>query len=536
MLRAPRRRRAAVLPLLLLLVACLTLSCAPGESSSGQTPTTTPRPQASATATTNPYTTPTPPPSHSSVIAQENAQPGSAGWIIPSGELATTEIQAYASATSVVPGDTLTFYVSTPQAGTQYTVEVYRLGWYGGAGGRLLYSTSATGQAQGYYDYTTSALVGCASCLVDASTGLVEARWQPSLKLAIPEDWVTGVYYAKFTEKSGKQTYVQFDVRGAPNTAYLVVTSDNTYEAYNEWGGYSLYLGLNGGRGAKVSFDRPNSGPGLSQGLPYEIDAIRWMEQQSYDVSYMSSVDMNNAGLDLLTHRAIIDLGHDEYWSLQMRNNYDLARDAGLGVAFLGGNDAYWQIRYEADSQGTPDRTIVCYKLPFTDPFYGQNNALLTITWRDPLIGHPENALMGIMYSSWSQSIGFPWRLDADASSALLAGTGLVPGTSYGCDYVGYEWDKVYDNGATPPDLHVLGSSPVTNHDGMSDTSNTAYYVAPSGALVFAAGSIYWSYALDNFRLISGNNCVGQNRAEPGIQRLMANVMEALLTPHPQGW
>lgn len=469
------------------------------------------------------------------IIKQENAKQGTPDWVIPSRAQATTEIQAYASATSVAPGDTLRFFVSVLTTGTPFRADIYRLGWYGGAGGRLLYTNTATGQAQGYYDPELSKLVNCRSCKVDQTTGLIEANWQPSLTLKIPADWVTGVYYAKFSEVGGSQTYVQFDVRSLLASIYVVSTSDTTYEAYNTWGGASLYVGLDGSdrKGAdKVSFDRPNIAAGLAQGLPYEIDAIRWLERWGYDVSYVSTVDLEqNPGL-LLRHRAYINLGHDEYWSKSIRDGVEKARDAGVGLAFLGANDAYWQIRFEPDSQGIVDRTIVCYKIARIDPLYGKQNELVTTTWRDSLIGRPENALIGIMYVSWTRSIGFPWTVSTDAPSYLLNGTKLTPGRTYGCDYVGYEWDRVIDNGKTPPNLRIIGNSSIVGHDGVEDTSNTTYYIAPSGAFVFASGSIYWAYALDDFRLFTGSCTSGKSTAEPAMARLFANVMSTLIVHH----
>ncbi len=472
-----------------------------------------------------------------SLIAQENTHQGTTSWLIPPDNVATTQIQAYASALSVLPGQTLAFYVSVRQAGAPYSIDVYRLGWYGGAGGRLMFSTRLDGQAQGYYNPDGHALLKCPSCYFDPKTKLVEARWQPSFKLSIPASWITGVYLAKFTDSSNKQTYVTFDVRGSQHSTYVAVTSDTTYAAYNDWGGYSLYHGLDGlspSRASEVSFDRPASGDAKGQGLPYEIDAIRWMERQGYDVSYISSVDLDQNPQQLLTHRAYLDLGHDEYWSAAMRNGVEQARNAGIGLAFLGANDGFWQIRFEPDSAGIADRTIVCYKNAQQDPFYGVDNSHLTINWRDPLVGRPENALIGVMYSSYAhQPTGFPWQVNEQAAAPLLAGTSLQPGEAYGCDLVGYEWDRVFNNGASPPGLQVLSTSHTLDVNGAQDFSNSTYYIAQSGALVFAAGSIYWSYSLDNTRLLSpASGCAGETAAISGMQKLLANIMAGLIVHH----
>src|SRR5215469_3608494 len=178
------------------------------------------------------------------VIARENALSGTSGWIIPDGKQATTQIQAYASVTSVLPGQTLTFYVSTQIGGTPYSIGIYRLGWYGGLGGRLeAFQANLIGHAQGYYDVSQHKLVACNTCHVHTQSGLVEAAWEPSYTLTLPSNWTTGVYLAKFADANGMQTYVPFDVQGNVHSAYVAVTPDTTYAAYNNWGGYSLYEG-----------------------------------------------------------------------------------------------------------------------------------------------------------------------------------------------------------------------------------------------------------------------------------------------------
>jgi hypothetical protein len=325
-----------------------------------------------------------------------------------------------------------------------------------------------------------------------------------------------------------------------------VVIPDNTTEAYNDWGGYSLYHGPDGSfatRATKVSFDRPALGWrfGYGNGLSYEIDAIRWLERQGYDLSYISSVDLHEHPEQLLQHRAFLSIGHDEYWSKAMRDGVEQARNAGVGLAFLGANAAFWQVRFEPNSRGRADRTLVCYKQLRSDPLFGRNNALVTVNWRDWPLLRPENALIGIMYVGWVvPPQAFSWHLSPTASSPLLAGTHLQPGRAYGCNLVGYEWDQVYNNGHSPRDLRVLATSSTVSASGRAEVSNTTYYVADSGALVFASGSIYWSYALDDLRIwdvprpTPTGPCMapGQSAAVPGIQALMAHVMDALLVHH----
>lgn len=481
-------------------------------------------------------------------IVQENAQPGTPSWKIVPGKAATTQIQAYANARSVLPGKSIVFFVSTQQDGVTYWLDVYRLGWYGGLGGRLMTSVGIlTGHAQGYYDVISHHLVSCNTCLIDNTTHLVEANWQPSYTLSVPSDWTTGVYLAKFTDANGMQTYVPFDVQGNASSDYIVVTPDTTFAAYNDWGGYSLYDTDNTlfgesdastqSHAVKVSFDRPYAAEnGASQVLVFEADTIRWMERQGYSLSYVSNIDLQRDPTQLLHHKAYISIGHDEYWTKEVRDAVEQARDSGVGLAFMGANTAYWQIRLEPDSAGIPNRTVVCYKVNSfkhdlsRDPFYLKDNTRLTAPWRDDILSRPENGLVGVMFSDLTHKInGFPWHLDATAISPFLKGTQLTLHQSYGCEVVGYEWDRVFANGSSPKNLHILGTSVTENDAGVKDQSNTTYYVAPSGALVFATGSIYWPQMLDSYRDHVNNDCLGKDTVVPGVQKLMASVMNALI-------
>jgi N,N-dimethylformamidase beta subunit-like protein len=484
------------------------------------------------------------------IIVNENTHPGTSSWKTPIDKEATTQIQAYASATSVAPGQRLSFYVSTQQDNTPYWIDIYRLGWYQGYGGRLMASTSSQiGHAQGYYDSANHRLVNCNSCFIDKTTGLVEARWQPSYALTVPSDWVTGVYLAKFTTTTGLQTYAPFDVLGNSSSRYIAVTPDTTYQAYNDWGAASLYDPANGitgetdtpARAVKVSFERPyTQGNGSSQVLVFEANAIHWLERQGYDLSYMSNVDLHVHPKVLLQHHAYLSLGHDEYWTKEMRDAVENARDFGVGLAFLGANASYWQMRFEPDSTGTlPDKTIVCYKVLTSlqnlqlDPIFGKDNTRLTTQWRDPALARPENTLIGVMYSSLThRQSGYPWRVSLNTNSTLLKDSGLKQNQQYGCGLVGYEWDRIFTNGATPAGLQVIGESTTIDDSNKSDFSDTTYYISASGAMVFATGSIYWTAALDNYRFNQDRLCNGQTLVVPGMQQLMANVMNAIAITH----
>ncbi|HEY4389570.1 MAG TPA: N,N-dimethylformamidase beta subunit family domain-containing protein [Ktedonobacteraceae bacterium] len=484
----------------------------------------------------------TPTTSIDNAIVRENAHPGTRDWYIPAGKVATTQIQAYVGARSVAPGHSLAFYVSTQEAGTRYAICIYRMGWYHGLGGRLMTTIQALrGQAQGYYNPHTWTLVHCRTCYVNTQTGLIEARWKRSYALTIPSGWTTGVYLVKFIDAHGFQSYTDFDVLGNNRAAYAVVTADTTYAAYNNWGGRCLYADNSKPVPAsKVSFLRPSTQQnGSDQVLIFEADAIHWLERNGYDLSYLSSIDLQTNAAQLLKHKAYISLGHDEYWSKEMRDGVESARDHGVGLAFLEADDAYWQVRFEPSTTGSANATMVCYKVSTfnhdlsRDPLYGHDNARVTSQWRDPVVNRPENALIGIMYSHFThKQRGFPWQVNQRATSTLLRGTDLVPGQEYDCGVVGYEWDRVFSNGATPRGLQILATSATVSDRGKPDSSNTSVYIAPSGAMVFATGSIYWTAALDTYRYNPDAKCAGKNIIVGGIQRFMSNVMAGLVVRH----
>jgi hypothetical protein len=495
-------------------------------------------------AATPTQSVPTPHPvSTNDPIADENAQPGTDAWQIAYSNLASVEIQAYANATAAQGGDSLTIFVSTETMRDTYSADVYRLGWYGGKGGRLLKSLTGIGQAQGYYNAQTHQIVACPTCVMDPATKMIEANWRPSFQLAIPTDWLSGAYMIKLTEQnSGKETMVPFVVRSTRPTTYLATIPDLTTAAYNDWGGYSLYHGPDNRlatRAYKVSLNRPSTIFRTSW-LPTIITAIRWLERQGYDVSYISNLDLHEHPDQLLAHHAYLSLGHDEYWSKAMRDGVERARDVGVGLAFFGANAGYWQVRLDPDHTGKADRIITCYKSALLDPLLGKDNSHVTVEWRQPPVNRPENALVGIMYGGYDiPPDGYPWYVSPTAKSPLLANTGLKPGQHYGCNLVGYEWDGVHDNGMTPKGLTILATTFTTSHEGYASESNTTYYIARSGAFVFATGSIYWANALDDLRLwdvpsLPNKPCfTNQQQSVPGMQQLMANVMAQLIVLHP---
>lgn len=447
-------------------------------------------------------------------IVAENCQPGDPTWR-PSGY--SLAVQGYASATSVAAGETLTFYVDTEAP--VFTLALFRAGYYGGAGARLI----AT-----YDDLPGGAQPKCPE---DIATGRVSCdNWRASYTLTVPADWTSGVYMARF-EAAGAYNFTTFVVRDRDDAApadLVVQIPVTTYQAYNNYGGKSTYNSTSGdclvpesgnARAVAVSFDRPfaNTFDDPNNFLRNDHLWVQWLEEQGYSVSYVTNIDVHRWGLlgarnGLLGHKAFLSIGHDEYWSQEMWNAVMGARDAGVHIGFFSANTSYWRVRLEPSTNGTPDRVLVTYKTVETgkpDP-----SGTPTSTWRDPAqYGLPENQLIGAYYTGDNDSLFFPIRVTSEmARDRIYRHTGLqaLPvgsSATLGSELVGWEWDSVVASPLSPAELEILAESPVAgalltdageyrnNQLGLA-YAHISRYVAPSGSLVFSGGTIQWGWGL----------------------------------------
>ncbi|MBP1806867.1 N,N-dimethylformamidase beta subunit family domain-containing protein [Rubellimicrobium aerolatum] len=518
-------------------------------------------------------------------------------WDVPH----STQIEGFARDFSVNAGNQIDFSVNVNGgAGSDYQVEVFRLGYYGGAGAREVASwtnTNATVQAQALYDESRA--------LVDAGNWSVTDSWD------IPADAVSGVYLARVQRLdasgnpiAGAVNQIPFVVRNDGVAADIVLqTSDTTWQAYNGWAGNNGQVGANlygdptdtvvhpviptAGpnaldRAYAVSYNRPFitrdgtstvSGP---QDYLFGADyaAISWLEENGYDVSYISGVDTDRLGADYLqNYKAFISVGHDEYWSGGQRENVEAARDAGVNLLFWSGNEVYWKTRWETSisADGTEYRTLVCYKETFAN--YDPNAApedyadldptdIWTGTWRDTRFhdsvdangnsnagGEIVDPITGLVHTCQcieqmltGQLFGpdgtgqFGGALDVPESYAGLriwrgtsvADTGavdLAPGI------IGYEWNVSPDDENRPAGLVKLSETTLAWSQILVDQGNrtqagtathtVSLYRAESGALVFGAGTVFWSWALSN---VHDSSPYGANIENVQIQQMMLNL------------
>jgi hypothetical protein len=476
-------------------------------------------------------------------IACENSKTGNptTEWDNISGSGDAT-IQGFSSDISVNKGGSIGFKISTPAAA--YHIDIYRLGYYNNLGARRV----ATINPSASLPQTQPA------CLSDSTTGLTDCgNWAVSATWTVPSDAVSGLYIARpvRTDTNGA-SHIAFVVRDdASNSPIVFQTSDTTWQAYNSYGGNSLYTGNPAGRAYKVSYNRPNNDRGRTGGpaetwlFNSEYPMLRWLEANGYNMSYASSVDTDRRGAAALqTHRLFLSVGHDEYWSANQRANVEAARDAGVNLAFFSGNEIFWKTRWEnsLDASHTTYRTLVSYKETHAngviDP---QDPPTWTGTWRDPRFsppadgGRPENAVTGtwfmvngVQYNAMTvPSVYSRMRFWRNTSVAAL-GVGQTATLSGGCSCIlGYEWDETPD--ANHPNGLFRMSSTTANvgaklqdygstYAAGSATHSLTLYKASSGALVFGAGTHQWSWGLDTHHdaLVS--------TVEPAIQQATVNL------------
>lgn len=482
-----------------------------GGASASAEPTASPTP----TASSPPVTGITPVPS---AIVAENLHVGSSGWRMGGSgyRIATdrgAEIKGYASATSVEAGQQITLFASVLPV-QQLKVDIYRLGWYGGTGGRLMLGgTWLPGITQ-------------RPCPIDAVTGLRACDWLPTVRFTVPTNWVSGLYLAVLTNADQFQNGVPFVVRADASTAPLLyVQPITTYQAYNTWpwddGGRSLY-----GRNAavKVSFDRPYAGSGVGK-LYSDQPFAAWLERAGYNVTYATSIDLDRQGAALLLrHRVMVVAGHDEYWTAGMRAAATTARDNGVSLAFFAANNVYWQARLEPAADGRPDRVLVCYKSAVRDPI--ADPALKTVRWREPPVNQPEESLLGAQYTNMVRGRA-AWVV-VDAGSWVYRGTNLSNGQQI-ADLVFGESDQptIFPVRDSDPTVVVLSDSPYRTWAGGLGRSQATLYQAASGAWVFDAGTFGWPGAVNPF---GKPGLPGEPPPTPDlrVERMTANLLDRM--------
>ncbi len=499
-------------------------------------------------------------------------------------------IEGFASRPSYLPGETLRFAVSTTAA--TYAVTIFRVSGTAPAASPFVEVVRLASQPGGRQG----------APIVDPVTRMVRAPWTFTTSLAIPSDWPSGMYLARLESGENVQSYVPFVIRSRVATRYLLVSSALNWQAYNPWGGSDLYMtkvgqpipGVN--RALAVSFDRPYAADGGAGQLFFlELPMIAWMERQGLDLSFTTDYDLSVAPEAQPLPRAVIFNGHSEYWGVPLRlwleRHVLQAGDMGLGV--FAADTGYWPVALLGTGADGP-RTVTCYKngpLPGgpadggptaggpTDAGMGASEpvaanpegsnppgfenegavgaAIASFPPYGPYLGpyvgrFQARSLFGVAYQHVTTAMGAYTLRDPVPEPALLAGTGIEPGSPLGF-LAGGEVDATV--GATPGPAGASGgvsgsggasaqpsgagsgpsaasqgpaSAPIVagaygipSRGGTTSSAEAVYRVLPNGARIFASGTFYWGWALDP-RFAAGHDVVA------GFGRLTRNILELL--------
>ncbi|MEA3208270.1 MAG: hypothetical protein QOE70_1327 [Chthoniobacter sp.] len=425
------------------------------------------------------------------LIREENARPGTRDWMLartridPPTKYRCPWIEGYCSRTSVRAGETLTFHVSTNPA-SPFTLDLYRLGHYGGDGGRFM-------KRLGPLDGRTQP---------DPPIGAKRVRdcgWEPWAELRVPADWLSGVYVGKLTaERDGTQSYVIFIVRDDRPADFIFQCSDHTWQAYNRWPSqFALYDdGANPwywGGGVQVSCNRPYGkycqildaplSIGSGEFFLWEFPFAFWLESLGYDVTYISNLDTHRDPRGLLRGRGFLSVGHDEYWSIEMFENVRAAVAAGVSVGFFSGNAICGRILFDENVRAF-ERVGVFGPPGGTREFTAMSSLSHERPYANELIGaHSTGPVTG----------GADW-ICTKPGHWIYAGTGMkagdaVPGT------IGWEW---HGDPAPIDGLEIIATGPTQSAPGKPNGGiyTATVYPGPHGNVVFNAATCWWADGL----------------------------------------
>lgn len=431
-----------------------------------------------------------------SLIKAENLKPGTTDWqltFVRSEKFRSSIIEGYCSRTSVRKGEQLDIYLSA-KGSDEAHIDFYRLGFYGGAGGRLM-KRSETLQ------------VGEQATPAREENRLRECKWKRSYSLTIPEDWISGVYLGKLSCTGHRyQSYIIFVVSDDRKADIVFQTSDTTWQAYNKWPlNDSLYDNDDPEKPVNastwVSYDRPYGrypqvvDHPLSQGsgefLLWEYPLCYWLEQNGYDVTYTSNIDTHSNVNGIMRGKCFFSVGHDEYWSMEMYDNVKAAIDHGVNVAFLSANSVYTLVPlHKTNYKNRPSRLL--YRQGFFGGFSpGQLESMPYMKdeqWEKH--GPSESLIIGgrtmIPFNgsgNWTVSNGRHWMFDETG----MKNGDFIPGL------VGWEH---HGDPAKIKGLEVLAEGYVTNDSDENSQFAATIYPGPKGNWIFNAATIYWSLAL----------------------------------------
>ena len=426
-----------------------------------------------------------------SLIREENQRDGTKDWMLtntridPASKYRCPWIEGYASRASVAPGDTIELKISTSRKARVQT-DVFRIGFYGGKGGRHLASLPTV-------------LCNPQPVPEPGAHRLMDCQWETTHRVTIPKDWVSGVYVAKLTEEvEGLQSYIIFIVKDDRRSDFVFQCSDHTWQSYNRWPSqYSLYDdGKNQwhwGDASQVSFNRPYGkycqildaplSIGSGEFFLWEYPFVFFLEQEGFDVTYISNTDLHGDANHATRGKGFLSVGHDEYWTLEMFRHLQRAIETGTHVGFFSGNAVCGKVLWNEANRSI--RRVGVFGPPGgTREFESMGSLVHERPYANELVGaHSTGPVTG----------GADW-ICTKPEHWIYENTGMklgdrIPGL------IGWEW---HGDPAPIPSLEIVAtgetqSAPNKPNGGVYTA--TTYY-GPKQNVVFNASTCWWADGL----------------------------------------
>ncbi len=466
------------------------------------------------------------------LIATENAQPGALDWQLTRVRLdrqagfRSPLIEGYCSRQSVKAGDTLDIFVSTKPA-ARFHIEIFRTGYYAGRGARLMTTL-------GPFDGKEQPVPAM------GEKRLHECRWETCATLKIPDDWVSGVYLGRLTTLPAEgrpywQSYIVFIVKDDRPADILFQCSDNTWQAYNRWpNDFSIYTNPRGNQGpwSDVSFDRPYAkyaqiyenpqSIGSGEWLCFEFPFAYWLEQHGYDVTYCSNSDLHTPARGLKC-KAVLSVGHDEYWDIRAFRSVVAMRDAGVNILFFSGNSVCWVTPLRAGFDGRENRIM------FRGGPYGGDYQFAVNREKNhgpfPERGPDEGYLIGARNVEPVNG-GGDW-VCTKPDHWIFEGTGMKRGESIP-GLIGWEYH------GDPPaieGLEVVGAGTAFQGGTRPQQWTATIYPGPKGNFVFNASTIFWCQGLSHppGHMLPWSHWSRPHGPDARVQRITQNLLRRAL-------
>jgi hypothetical protein len=468
-------------------------------------------------------------------VELENQKTGTRDWLLTNTQIDPVSkyrcpwIEGYCSRRSVRAGESISVFVSTNPA-SEFMLDIFRTGFYGGAGGRLM---SKLGPFPGRVQ-------------PDPPLGrnrLRECQWEPCTTFKIPRDWVSGVYLGKLTAlRESWQSYVIFIVRDDRPADIIFQCSDNTWQAYNRWPNqFALYD--NGqeqwwcGPDVEVSFDRPYGkycqildaplSTGSGEWFLWEFPLAYWLESNGYDVTYISNLDTHTDPRGLCRAKGFLSVGHDEYYTTEMYQNLRAAIAQGLNVAFLSGNTCCGRIEFGAGKSGHRDRTFgrVDYFGPRDEGMMKRFPSMASFPHQSPaeslLLGARSNVPPCTGGADWICTLPGHWIYEG----TQMNGGDRIPGL------IGWEF---HGDPAPVAGLEVVATGPTQDTPGQPNGGIYAatIYPGPKGNFVFNASTCWWADGLaEPPGYVRPSVYTSPQGPDSRVQRITTNLLKRMCQP-----